>query len=188
MNGRQPAASRLKPTLLAAVALALCAGSALAQEAYGTYGYDGAAGATYAPQGSYGEPPPLAGGYYPGSHYRAPAPAYPTDAYAGTTVDDITVYAPRSRQRRSSTTGAPIEWVSISRPVSYQDLDLSTQWGVDELVRRVRGAARSACSQMDVMHPIATSDSPPCYRDAIRRAMRDVEVAIASTPYRQARW
>ena len=82
----------------------------------------------------------------------------------------VTVTAPPSHQRDSAT-GAPIEWVSASRVVYYDDLDLSQYWGVRELRARVARAARAACDELDTAYPIDAPNNPPCVREAIRDAM-----------------
>jgi UrcA family protein len=91
--------------------------------------------------------------------------------------DEVIVQAPR-HYRETSPIGAPIEDVSISRVVRYDDLDLRSRWGADELRSRVNAAASSACDEMDTMHPIATSDSPPCYSTAVRDGMDQANYAI----------
>ena len=91
--------------------------------------------------------------------------------------DEVVVQAPR-HYRETSPIGAPIEDVSISRVVRYDDLDLRTHWGASELRNRVNAAASSACEEMDTMHPIATSDSPPCYSTAVRDGMNQANYAI----------
>ncbi|HEX4182423.1 MAG TPA: UrcA family protein [Caulobacteraceae bacterium] len=99
--------------------------------------------------------------------YHSP---YDDDPY---TTSGITVTAPPSTERDAAT-GAPIEWVSASRVVRYDDLDLNRGWGVRELRARIARAARSACDELDNAYPITASDSPPCVRNAIRQAMYEV--------------
>lgn len=92
---------------------------------------------------------------------------YDHDPY---TTSGVTVTAPPSH-RRDAATGAPIAWVSASRVVRYDDLDLSRGWGMHTLHARIERAARSACNQLDDAYPITASDSPPCVREAVRQAM-----------------
>ena len=82
----------------------------------------------------------------------------------------VTVTAPPFRERDSAT-GAPIEWVSASRAVRYDDLDLSRSWDAHVLRARVARAARAACDQLDAFYPIDAPNNPPCVRNAIRDAM-----------------
>ena len=86
-----------------------------------------------------------------------------------TPPDVITVYAPRHRPERSDI-GAPIEDVAMSQAVRYDDLDLTTDYGIHRLHERIAATARELCHRLDVMHPIAVSDSPPCYRTAMEQA------------------
>ena len=82
---------------------------------------------------------------------------------------EITVYAPRHRNYRSAI-GAPIEEVSLSEPVRYDDLDLTTDWGIHRLHERISATAHGICRRLDQRYPIAVSDSPPCYRTAMENA------------------
>jgi UrcA family protein len=63
--------------------------------------------------------------------------------------------------------------------VRFDDLDLSTPRGAHILRVRIRNTARELCSKLDLRYPVATSDSPPCYRAAISDAMDQAETAIA---------
>jgi UrcA family protein len=93
--------------------------------------------------------------------------------------DEVVVRAPRYH-REYSTIGAPIEDVAISRVVPYDDLDLSTDWGANELRARVYRAAYLACDKMDVEYPVGTADSPPCVRTTFRNGMRQARDAIGA--------
>lgn len=127
----------------------------------------------------YEAPPAYSSGYssYDGPYYDpAPAPGYGDEDRA---LDEITVYAPREVVGRSPTTGAPIERVTVSRVVSVRDLDLRTEWGVDELTRRVREAAVSACREIEANEPFVLDDDRSCYREALDRAMVQVDAAIS---------
>lgn len=96
--------------------------------------------------------------------------------------DEITVYGSR-RHERSSTTGAPIQWVRESRVVYYGDLDLATPEGAHALRMRVARAANAACDELDFMFPVTTSDSPPCFQTAYRRAMEQTPVGYYRTSW-----
>ena len=114
-------------------------------------------------------------GYYgpydnDGQNYRGP-------------TEQIYVYGPR-RPRERSEIGAPIEDVAISRPVRFDDLDLRTEWGADELRERILYTARNLCRQLDSTYPTSfyptTSDSPPCYKTALADAMAQADEAIGN--------
>jgi len=104
-----------------------------------------------------------------------PQPGYAADPYS---VDGVIIRGARP-QARSATTGAPIEWVSLSRPVSYRDLDLRTAQGADVLAARIRHAARDACRELDRRHPIAAEGGAPCYPVAVADAYDQMRGAMA---------
>lgn len=95
-------------------------------------------------------------------------------------AQEITVVAPRERARTSAT-GAPIEVVSTSQTVSIADLDLRTQQGMGELEKRVRSAANSACDWLDHLYPVTSTDSPPCVKTAVDKAMADARAMVATS-------
>ena len=69
----------------------------------------------------------------------------------------------------------PTEY-TISRPVSFSDLDLSREADYIELRARVRDAARDLCYQLEARVPQLRGDSSAnreCVRNATRNAMRD---------------
>jgi len=61
-------------------------------------------------------------------------------AYSST--EEVIIQAPRYRGPQRSTIGAPIEDVALSAPVRFDDLDLTTDWGVRKLHTRIFVAAR----------------------------------------------
>ena len=79
---------------------------------------------------------------------------------------------------RSSTTGAPIRDVAMSREVFIGDLDLRTRWGERALLTRVRSTARTLCNKLDHMYPVSDDNSPDCYRTAVDNAMAQAYDAI----------
>lgn len=100
-------------------------------------------------------------------------------AYAqGSTVEGITVTAPR-RVGRSSTTGAPIEEVSAQRVVSYNDLDLRSASGAAELDKRISTAANEACRELETRYPVGTPDAFTCAKQARAAAQSQVDAAKA---------
>lgn len=111
-------------------------------------------------------------GYYGGSSYD--------DNY--TTADGVTVTAPRHLGR--SAIGAPIDLVSASRTVRYDDLDLDTGYGAHVLKARIERAARDACDQLDRDYPYAADgDGHDCYGDAVRDGLHDAAYQIGYQPY-----
>ena len=103
---------------------------------------------------------------------------YPPDAVVyDNGREQIIVTAPRYSQR--GYLGGEIRDIQMRREVRYDDLDLRTGWGSMTLKSRVKAAARSMCSTLDRMYPVATDDSPPCFQTAIDNAMPQVMGIIA---------
>ena len=100
-------------------------------------------------------------------------------AYANSGPEDVIVQAPRYRHQQRSTIGAPIEDVWLSAPVRFDDLDLTTDWGVRKLHTRIFVAARKLCQRLDNHYPITVSDgAPSCYRQAVNDAMAQADAAV----------
>ncbi len=81
---------------------------------------------------------------------------------------------------RSSSTGAPIEETTITRKVSYADLDLASVAGANELQKRVNDTAKELCKQLDDMYPLTAPTSTDCARKSSSQAMEQVHMAIAA--------
>jgi UrcA family protein len=70
----------------------------------------------------------------------------------------------------------PVE-LSISRPVSFSDLDLSREADTRELRDRIHDTATDLCAELDARAPELRGDRDAdreCVRNATRNAMRDV--------------
>lgn len=99
--------------------------------------------------------------------------------------DDNTVVVQRDVTReqvgRSATTGAPIEDITVSLQIAYNDLNLKKAADVDELNNRIRDAARNSCSELDRFFPQTSSFRlrRECIRRAVRSASAQVEAAVA---------
>jgi len=101
-----------------------------------------------------------------------PAAAQPTE--------EITITAPRvihEQVGRSPSTGAAIERISLTRQVSYADLDLTKPAGAAELEKRVGDTAKEACKQLDSLYPLAPKD-PTCIDKATDGGMKQAKAAI----------
>ena len=110
----------------------------------------------------------------------APAGAQTQAAAEATTRSAITVMAPRARETGRSTIGAPIQTLTAQSVVYFDDLNLRTEAGRDELENRVSTAAAEACDWLDEVFP----PQPPisdgdCRSDAVKRAQAQVEAAIS---------
>ena len=79
----------------------------------------------------------------------------------------------------TSSSGVPLEKVTITHRVSYADLNLATHAGAAELQRRVKETARAACKQLRELYPLEANDTFQCARHAVAQASPQVENAIA---------
>ena len=97
-------------------------------------------------------------------------------------MEEITVTAPRTIHEqvdRSSMTGAPIERITLTRQVSYADLDLSKTVDANMLKARIADKAIEACKQLDSLYPLLPKDSD-CVTKATDGAMEQADAAIAA--------
>jgi UrcA family protein len=69
--------------------------------------------------------------------------------------------------------------VSVSRRVSYADIDLTTQSGYAVMKTRIAGAAKEVCRELDRRLPSDASDNRECVRTAAQNALRTVNVVVA---------
>ncbi len=130
-------------------------------------------------QAQYADDPPYGYDHPAPGYYPPPAPAYaPPPAYDDreTSVGDVIIVAPRRRAERDPATGAPIERVYASRRVRYDDLDLTTDWGVHTLHARVVRAAETACNYLDRRYDTLDQGDRSCVDDAVRDAMRQAPI------------
>ncbi len=73
---------------------------------------------------------------------------------------------------------APVDHVTLTHAVSYEDLNLATQVGAEELGRRVAETARFACEQLERLYPRQSESIARCTRQAIEDADSQVSAAI----------
>lgn len=100
---------------------------------------------------------------------------YNDAAYSG--PERVIVEAPRYPSMHGYLGGKIVE-VSMSREVRIDDLDLRSAWGRRELRTRIDTTAAEICSNLTRMYPIGVTGSPPCYEQAVERAMRLAHAAI----------
>jgi UrcA family protein len=108
-------------------------------------------------------------------------------------LEEITVVAPYHVEHkvvgRSSSTGAPIETISLSRPVSYSDLDLSKPIDVTVLENRVKQVAKESCKELEKIYPdLMYTPSPSnqnCLKSATEEAMDQVRKATYAAQRRK---
>jgi UrcA family protein len=106
-------------------------------------------------------------------------------AIAADQIAELTVEGSRMTQEvvgRSSSTGAPIEEVTLRRHVPYADLDLSTHSGVTELQKRIDATAQETCRELDKMFPLSQNNDSTrsCVSKAVKSARPQAQEAIDS--------
>jgi UrcA family protein len=79
-----------------------------------------------------------------------------------------------------SYSGAPIEEMTLTRRVRFNDLDLATAAGGAELEKRVKDAARALCEELDKRNPQSERTALPCAKAATEQAMVQVQAAIVA--------
>jgi UrcA family protein len=90
---------------------------------------------------------------------------------------EVTVQATRATRTTIGRTssGIPIQDVSLSYGVSTEGLDLTSASGRQELERRVSEAAMVACQQLGRQFTLTTPSDSECARAATNRAMAQVQ-------------
>lgn len=104
------------------------------------------------------------------------------DRYYDDTTETVIVRPPYNVIEKRQLTGRingemnPTEY-TLSRPVSFSDLDLTRDEDYLELRARVRDTARDLCYELDARVPDLRGDTSAdreCVRDATRNAMRAI--------------
>jgi UrcA family protein len=80
----------------------------------------------------------------------------------------------------ASVTGASDHVISISRRVSFADLNLASYSGSQEVEARVRTTAKALCDKLDELYSTSRIDVQACVGEAVSKGMADVRVAIAT--------
>jgi UrcA family protein len=73
--------------------------------------------------------------------------------------------------------------VTLTHRVSFADLDLTRGPGVAVLYARIRSAAQQVCEPVDARQVQALTISRHCAKQAIARAVRDVNAPMLTTYY-----
>jgi UrcA family protein len=111
----------------------------------------------------------------------ATLPAFAQDAVSDEGTENVTVFAPYVVKKVQSGGRAKdrVSTVSVSRQVSYSDLDLTTSGGRDQLETRVKQMARDVCGELDRRFPkqvfIPVGENRNCVRDTTAEAMLQVK-------------
>jgi UrcA family protein len=80
--------------------------------------------------------------------------------------ESVEVIAPRFHAD-STRLNAPLEKVSLSVAVPYDDLDLRTRQGAGELRWRIRDQARQICASLADAYPVYKANGTSCYKTAV---------------------
>jgi UrcA family protein len=76
--------------------------------------------------------------------------------------------------------GAPIELVTLTRHVSYADLDLSKSADAATLEGRVTQTVKDACKELDDRYPLEPATASECTKISTDKAMVQVHHAVAA--------
>ena len=97
-------------------------------------------------------------------------------------MGEVTVQASRVVKKVIGTTssGIPIEDISLSYGVSTTGLDLSSSAGAAELKKRVTNAANAACKELGRQYPDAQTTDAECVKQATDKAMVKVNDLVAA--------
>ena len=103
--------------------------------------------------------------------------AYAPDA------EQVIVTAPDIRVERNPVFGLPGK-ATLTRRVSFNDLDLRDPHDASRLRERVRQTARDICDTLRDAYPLRQQPGTSCYRDAVADAMPRATAAIRDARYR----
>jgi len=81
----------------------------------------------------------------------------------------------------------PNEVLSVTRHISYSDLDLATQKGDRELEKRINYAATAVCKRLDTLQPAEKPADLMCVKKTIAGAMVQARAAISAASEAAAR-
>jgi UrcA family protein len=98
-------------------------------------------------------------------------------------VEEITIIAPHEIHRKQigkTTIGAPIEEISLTHRIGYNDLNLTTPDGLAALRQRVTDEAKLACDELDQLYPLDKDrdKNKKCVADATADAQAQINAAI----------
>lgn len=95
-------------------------------------------------------------------------------------LETVTVTGSRALTQKdvgATTTGVPVQEVSLSYAVKIADLDSKSAAGLAEIEKRVAAAAKAACKEIDRLalgNPTSPSDAA-CVKKAVDDAMAKVK-------------
>ena len=91
--------------------------------------------------------------------------------------ESITVNAPRFHGQAARLNG-PLEAVSYTGVVRYDDLNLRTRRGARELRLRVRDEAQDVCTRIAEVYPVREAPGTSCYKAALSDGLIHANEAI----------
>jgi UrcA family protein len=102
-------------------------------------------------------------------------------------TEEIVVEAIRAVTVDQTSSGVPIKEVTLKQRVSYADLDLTTNVGVNKLEERIRETAKSSCRELDQKYPYTVAGpGKDCLQGAIDSGMVEARKAIDAAKSRAA--
>ncbi|HEY5337290.1 MAG TPA: UrcA family protein [Rhizomicrobium sp.] len=110
----------------------------------------------------------------------SPANAQDSGRYSNAAYQDsesVQVTAPRFRVDSSRLNG-PLERISLSTSVRYDDLNLRTRRGARMLKWRVRDSAQQVCTQLGEAYPVYQANGTSCYKTALQNGSLRADAAI----------
>ncbi len=102
----------------------------------------------------------------------------PPPGYQAGPPEQVPVYAPRFRAEPTPLNG-PLEEVSLSSAVPYDDLDLRTWAGAHELHRRIRDTAWTVCARLADAYPVYQAHGTSCFKTAYENGIVRADAAIS---------
>jgi UrcA family protein len=93
--------------------------------------------------------------------------------------ENIQVIAPRfDTHADGQRLNGPLEKISLSTNVPYDDLNLRTWRGAHELKLRVRDAAQTTCARLAEAYPVQQAFGSNCYKTALQNGELRANSAI----------
>jgi UrcA family protein len=103
---------------------------------------------------------------------------YSNAAYQADDMGEVQVTAPRFKSDSQRLNG-PLEKVSLSVPISSDDLNLRSWRGARELKARVRDAAQDVCTHLGEAYPVYQANGTSCYKTALENGIVRADAAIS---------
>jgi UrcA family protein len=96
------------------------------------------------------------------------------------TQEEVIVEAPRLVRKDvgRGDLGGKVELISLTRRVSYSDLNLAMHADVMKLEQRINDTAKEACGQLEQLYPLADPETPNCVGQAVKGAMEQAQKVI----------